>query len=257
MKKTCFYLGLCGLTFFTQTAFAQAPSTQDSKTELALGIGLASFQDTQKGLDAKQIALPLVSYRSERLNFQVTTLSYKLIELGDVEINALVSGRIQGYEAIDSPYLRGMKTRSDTLDGGISLAWNGFSLSYKHDLFSKHKGDEVALSYSKGFDFGKLQLMTGAGVTWQSEKLNHYYFGVNTSEAQNLVLQGSLFNRTHYQVDAALVPKVNALAIYSLSKSWALIGGAEVEFLPEEITDSPIIGEKNAWGAFIGLARNF
>ena len=29
---------------------------------------------------------------------------------------------------------------------------------------------------------------------------------------------------------------------------WALIGGAEVEFLPEEITDSPIIGEKNSWG---------
>ncbi|HOY23561.1 MAG TPA: MipA/OmpV family protein [Cellvibrio sp.] len=252
MKKSCLYLGLCGLTFFTQTAFAQPP-----EAELALGIGLASFQDPQKGLDAKQVVLPLVSYRGERLNFQVTTLSYKLVELGDVEINALVSGRIQGYEAIDSPYLRGMKTRSDTLDGGISLDWNGFSLSYKHDLFSKYKGDEVALSYSKGFDLGKLQLMTGAGVTWQSEKLNHYYFGVNTSEAQNLVVQGSLFNRTHYQVEAALVPEVNALAIYSLSKSWALIGGAEVEFLPEEITDSPIIGEKNSWGAFIGLARNF
>jgi len=247
MKNSSFYLGLFGLTLFTQTAQA----------ELALGVALASFQDPQKGLDAKQIALPLVSYRGERLNFQVTTLSYKIVELGDVEINALVSGRIQGYEAIDSPYLHGMKTRSDTLDGGISLDWNGFSLSYKHDFFSKHKGDEVALSYHKGFDLGKLQLMAGAGVTWQSEKLNHYYFGVNASEAQNFVVQGSLFNRTHYQVDAALVPNVNALAIYSLSKSWALIGGAEVEFLPEEITDSPIIGEKNAWGVFVGIAKAF
>jgi len=247
MKKASFYLGLFGLTFFTQTTQAQ----------LALGIGLASFQDPQKGLDAKQIALPLVSYRGERLNFQVTTLSYTMAEFGNVEINALVSGRIQGYEAIDSPYLRGMRTRSDTLDGGISLDWNGFSLSYKHDLFSKYKGDEVALSYSKGFDLGKLQLMTGVGVTWQSEKLNHYYFGVDTSEAQNFVVQGSLFNRTHYQVKAALIPKVNALAIYSLSTSWALIGGAEVEFLPEEITDSPIIGEKNAWGVFVGIAKTF
>lgn len=247
MNMRIFSLSLLSMTLFAASA----------KAELAVGPGIASFQDPQKGLDAKQIALPLVSYRGERLNFQVTTLSYKMVELGDVEINALVSGRIQGYEAIDSPYLRGMRTRSDTLDGGISLDWNGFSLSYKHDLFSKHKGDEVALSYSKGFDLGKLQLMTGAGVTWQSEKLNHYYFGVNASEAQNLVVQGSVFNRTHYQVEAALVPEVNALAIYSLSKSWALIGGAEVEFLPEEITDSPIIGEKNAWGVFVGLARAF
>jgi MipA family protein len=247
MKKSSFYLSLFGLSFIAQT----------TQAELALGIGLAGFQDPQKGRDAKQIMLPLISYRGERLNFQMTTLSYKMAELGDLEINALVSGRIQGYEGIDSPYLRSMKTRSDTLDGGISLDWNGFSLSYKHDLLSKHKGDEVALSYSKGFELGKLQLMTGAGVTWQSEKLNHYYFGVNASEAQNFVVQGSLFNRTHYQVDAALVPKVNALAIYSLSTSWALIGGAEVEFLPEEITDSPIIGEKNVWGAFIGIARNF
>ncbi len=247
MKKSSLYLGLLSLTFFAQTAHA----------ELSLGIGLASFQAPQKGLDAKHIVMPLVSYQGERVNFQITTLSYRMVSLGDLEISALVSGRIQGYEADDSPYLRGMKTRSDTLDGGISLDWNGFSLSYKHDLLSNYKGDEVALSYSKGFDLGKLQLMTGAGVTWQSEKLNHYYFGVNTSEAQKFVVQGSVFNRTGYQADAALVPKVNALGIYSLSPSWALIGGAEVEFLPEEITDSPIIGEKNSWGAFIGIARNF
>lgn len=252
MKISCCYFGLIGLTFFAQTTFAQTP-----QAEFALGIGVASFQDPQKGLSAKQVALPLLSYQGERLSFQVTTLSYKMAELGEVEINALVSGRIQGYEATDSPYLHGMKTRSDTVDGGISFDWNGFSLSYKHDLFSKHKGDEVALFYSKGFDLGKLQLMTGAGVAWQSKKLNHYYFGVNASEAQNLVVQGHLFNRTDYQAEAALIPKVNALAIYSLSTSWALIGGGEVEFLPEEITDSPIISEKNAWGVFIGIVRYF
>ena len=31
----------------------------------------------------------------------------------------------------------------------------------------------------------------------------------------------------------------------------------EVEFLPEDITDSPIMGEKNAWGVFVGLVRSF
>lgn len=247
MKNSSLYIGLFGLTFFAQAAQA----------ELALGAGLAVFQNPQKGFDAEKIALPLVSYQGERLSFRVTTLSYRIASLGELEINAQVSGRIQGYEAADSLYLDGMKTRSNTLDGGISLDWHGFSLSYKHDLLAKYKGDELALTYSKGFEFGKLQLITGAGVTWQSEKLNHYYFGVDAAEAKTFNVENTLFNRHYYQTEAALVPKINALGIYSLSKSWALIGGAEVEFLPNEITDSPIIGEKNAWGVFAGLVRNF
>lgn len=257
MKKYCCFIGLMGLNLFTPTIFAQTTPGQTQQAEFALGIGVASFQTAQKGVKAKQIALPLVSYRGERLSFQVTTLSYKMAEFEGVALSALVSGRIQGYEAADSPYLQGMKMRSDTVDAGISVDWNGFSLSYKHDLLSKHQGDEVALFYSKGFDFGKLQLITGAGLAWQSKKLNQYYFGVNGSEAQNLVVQGQVFNRTEYQTEAALVPKVNAMAIYSLSPSWALIGGGEVEVLPEEITDSPIMGEKNAWGVFLGIVRNF
>jgi outer membrane protein len=247
MKKSSFYLSLFSLTLFIQTAQA----------DIALGIGLASFQDPQKGMNTRQLAIPLVSYTGERLNFQITTLSYRLVEVSDITISALVSGRLQGYEAADSPYLTGMKDRSNTLDGGISLDWRGLSLSYVHDLLSKYKGDEVTLSYSKGFELGKAEVMLGTGITWQSRKLNQYYYGVTPSEARSLTINNRVFNRTDYKTEDAILPKINMLVKYPVFNSWALIGGAEANFLPKEITDSPIIENKYAWGFFAGIAKAF
>ena len=242
---------------FSQSLLSLALLAGSAQAELAIGLGVASFQDPQIGMDTRQIAIPLVSYTGERLSFQVTTLSYRLASLGELEISALASGRLQGYEADDSRYLAGMKDRSNTVDGGISLEWRGFRLSYTHDLLSKHKGDEVALSYTKGFGLGRTEIMLGGGVTWQSEKLNQYYYGVAPSEARSLVVNNKVFERTAYKTEDAISPKVNALVKHPIFDSWALIAGAEINFLPEEITDSPIIENKNAWGVFLGVARAF
>lgn len=247
MNMRTFSLSLLSLACIATTAQA----------ELAVGLGMASFQDPQKGMDSRNLAIPLISYTGERLSFQITTLSYRVAEIGDLEISALASGRLQGYEVVDSPYLTGMKDRSNTLDGGISLQWNGFSLSYVHDLLSKHKGDEMSLAYNKGFGLGKAEVMLGAGVTWQSEKLNQYYYGVVPTEARSLIVNNKIFNRTAYKTEDAAVPKINMLVKYPVFGSWVLVSGAEVNFLPNEITDSPIIENKNAWGVFAGMVKMF
>lgn len=245
------------IRFLSFSLLSLACIASNAHAELAVGLGIASFQDPQKGMDTRHLAIPLISYTGERLSFQVTTLSYRFANLGDLEVSALAAGRLQGYDTADSPYLAGMKDRSNTLDGGISFDWRGFSLSYTHDLLAKHKGDEIAFSYAKGFGVGKAEVMLGAGVTWQSEKLNQYYYGVTPSEASSLIVNGKVFNRTAYKTEDAISPKINMLVKYPVFDSWALIGGAEVNFLPEEITDSPIIENKNAWGVFAGIVRMF
>ncbi len=245
------------MRIFSLSLLSMALFAASARAELAVGLGIASFQDPQKGLDARQLPIPLISYTGERVRFQITTLSYRLVELGSVEISALASGRLQGYEAADSAYLKGMKDRSKTLDGGISVDWNGLSLSYTHDVLSKHKGDEVALAYTKGFGLGKAEVMLGVGVTWQSEKLNRYYYGVAPSEARSLMVGNNLFHRTAYTPEESLVPKINTLVKYPVFDSWVLVAGAEVNFLPKEITDSPIVESKNAWGMFAGIVKVF
>lgn len=247
MNMRIFSLSLLSLACCAVTAHA----------ELAVGFGVAGFQDPQKGMESRNMAIPLISYTGERLSFQITTLSYRVVDVGDIHFSALASARLQGYEVVDSPYLVGMKDRSNTLDGGMSLDWNGFSLSYTHDLLSKHKGDEVSFTYNKGFGLGKAEVMLGAGVTRQSEKLNQYYYGVAPNESRSLIVDNKAFNRTAYKTEGATVPKINMLVKYPVFGSWALVSGAEVNFLPKEITDSPIIENKNAWGAFAGVVKVF
>ena len=199
----------------------------------------------------------MISYTGDRLSFQFTTLSYRLTSFGEVQINALASVRSQGYDSNDSQYLRGMKDRKDTLDGGIGLDWKGINLSVSHDMLSIHKGSEVSLSYNHGFDLGKLQLSVGGGVNWQSKELTNYYYGVNESEAKTLMVDGKIFNRTAYHVKSDCIPKANMFMRYALTDSWSLISGAEINFLPHNISDSSIVDGNVSWGAFAGIAHSF
>jgi outer membrane protein len=177
--------------------------------------------------------------------------------LGDLHINALASVRSQGYDSNDSQYLAGMKDRDDTLDGGIGFDWKGINLSLSHDLLSTHKGSELSLTYNHGFDLGKLQLSLGAGINWQSKELTNYYYGVNESEAKTFIADGKLFNRTAYHVKSTYIPKANIFMNYAITNSWALISGAEINFLPKEITNSPIVDENTSWAVFSGITRSF
>lgn len=247
MKKSQLWLSILSLALASSSAHA----------ELLLGAGIAGYLNPQKGLDAKELAFPMISYTGDRLSFQFTTLSYRLASFGDVQINALASVRSQGYVSNDSEYLRGMKDREDTLDGGIGLDWKGINLSISHDMLSTHKGSEVSLSYNHGFDLGKLQLSLGGGVNWQSKELTNYYYGVDTSEAKIFTIDGKDFYRYAYRVKRDCIPKANMFMRYALTDSWSLISGAEINFLPNNISDSPIVDGNVSWGAFAGIARSF
>lgn len=247
MKNTQLFLSVLSLAIASMSAQA----------ELALGVGVAGYLNPQKGLDVREQIFPMISYTGDRLSFEFTTLSYRLASLGDLQINAVASIRSQGYYSSDSQYLSGMKDRDDTIDGGIGLDWKGVNLSLTHDMLSTHKGSELSLTYNHGFELGKLQLNVGAGVNWQTKELTNYYYGVNESEAKTLVVDGKKFSRTAYHVKSTCIPKANIFMRYALTNSWALISGAEINFLPKNITDSPIVDGNISWGLFTGIVRSF
>lgn len=244
-------------TFFSTVLLICVFGSPFTMADFALGLGATTSQEPQRGIDPEQFIIPLVSYSGERFSFQFTTINYQLTQIADVEISLVASGRLQGYEAKDSPYLLGMKDRDNTLDGGINLAWNGINLSMTSDLLNKHDGQEAALSYEKGFDFGRLMIMTSVGLAWQSQKLTQYYYGVEPHEVRSFRVDDTLVQRNAYETKAAVIPTVGLLMRYALDQRWFIMGGTEVRFLPNTITDSPIIDRDEAWGAFIGVARAF
>jgi MipA family protein len=223
-----------------------------------IGLGVATYQPPIKSLEQEYQPIPLIAYHGERWNFQINTLSYKIHQWGDLGFSAQLTGRFDGYDPEDSPYLTGMSSRRSTLDYGFALDWHGFELAVSQDALGEHDGQIISFGYSNGIEMGNWMLMPKLSVSWQSDKRINYYYGVANNEVATLIIDDEIFYRNAYAVDSqVLIPEASLLAIYNLNKSWFLIGGASAEFYPEEITDSPLVDEDMAWGMFLGIARHF
>lgn len=229
-----------------------------SAGELAVGAVGAGYDGAIRGAQRQSGAVPFVYYEGERFSMVFASARWRLLQRGDFGLAVTASGRFDGYEAGDSPYLAGMRTRDPALDVGLEASYGNLSLAVATDASNTHKGTEVTLEYSHGIDLGKLQLRIVPGVRWQDRKLTGYYFGVTTDEIAVLQIEGDeLWIREAYESGQALVPKLGVLAIWRMSERWSLVGGAEVAHLPTEIADSPIVGKREQWGAFAGAAFHF
>ncbi|MEM9793061.1 MAG: MipA/OmpV family protein [Pseudomonadota bacterium] len=74
-------------------------------------------------------------------------------------------------------------------------------------------------------------------------------WGVRGSEA--------LAGRPAYDPDGVLIPFVAATAFYPVSDRISVTLGARAQFLPDEVTDSPIVDEDQVYSGFLGIGYRF
>lgn len=225
--------------------------------ELAVGAAAAVYDGAQRGVENQSSALPLIYYEGERLSYLFTTVSYRLIKDTPVELSVVGSGRFDGYDGSDSRYLTGMKRRRVAFDIGMAATWQNLQLSAVTDASGAHRGTEVSLTYDYGIELGKLMIRVVPGISWQDGNLADYYYGVRTEEQAAIRIDGALWQRTAYRVGDVVTPKLSAMALYRITKRWSVLAGAEGVFLPEEISNSPIVDRRYQWGAFAGVAYHF
>lgn len=234
-----------------------ATVTHASDRELALGLAGAVYNGAQRGAENLSAVVPLVHYESERLSVFFTTVSYHFLKSDQFQLSVLAAGRFDGYEPDDSVYLSGMARRRSGADAGLEAAWRDVRLAIVTDVTNASGGTEISLSYSRGFEVGKWLLRASAGLSWQDSKLASYYYGVDPSEQAVRVIDGQIWQRPAYETGDASTGRVGGMAIYSITKRWSALAGAETMFLSNEITDSPIVDKRYQWGMFAGIAYRF
>ena len=212
--------------------------------------------------------IPMISYQAERFRFEGKTLSAQLYANDRFAVSAIADWRFQSYDAEDSPVLDGMDDRNGTLEAGVRVtkALGGVNLSGSAlvDTLSRHGGYELNATASYELsDWRPLSVRPFAGLRYQSSSLADYYFGVDPEEATSLVcaaVQGTdcfSFDRPAYETGAAVVPTLGLSARQALSRKWAVYGLATYDFLPGEITDSPIVSEDGLLSTFVGVVYLF
>ncbi|WP_058834242.1 MipA/OmpV family protein [Luteimonas abyssi] len=252
-------------------AFAQSPVPTGAQPPAerradgwSIGVGAGIIDSPYAGEGTRYRPIPLISYEGERFFFQGITAGYHLINRDNIKISAIVAGRLDGFDiddlstadlaanGVDAAHL---ENRHDGVDAGFSAEWVGtpgrVRLRLLADITDTSDGQEASLHYSYPIRWGGNIIEPGVGARWMSSDLVGYYYGTLDSE----VARGAPV----YRPGSAVVPRVSVGVVRPLRANWTLIGDIGYDFLPSEITDSPLL-EPDSDGAarlLIGISRRF
>ena len=241
---------------------------EDARLIVGGGIGLIS-QPYVGADDYRTVPEPLIIYQNERFEFIGRTLGWELWSNDTVQLTAIGEWRFFGHDAgDDSPFLDGMAQRDGTAEAGLRAEFEHgraqAALAAKADILSRHGGYELEARASYELSTWRpLSVRPNGGVRYQSSSLADYYFGVDPEEALSRVCTAVVGGgcvpifRPAYETGDAITPFVGLTARQSLSPKVAIVGGFDLNFLDDAVTDSPIVDEDTQLFAFGGLIYVF
>jgi outer membrane protein len=246
---------LAGLMILLSSPFlAMAEETEEKNNVIGAGVVIAS--SPYEGDDANVYPFPIVKWRNERFFVEGIKGGVIVYENDDVRGDVFLSPRLMGYDADDSEYLNGMENREYSMDGGVRFKWfipnfEKFALqaSFATDLLGEHHGHEATAGFSKELKGDIYSATPSIGVKWQSENLADYYYGVRDIEGtatRRFYESGDAFN---YYADLNFN--------LGLSEELVLVTYFGVEFLADDITDSPIVEDDVILTGVVGIAKRF
>ncbi|MET0072422.1 MAG: MipA/OmpV family protein [Candidatus Thiodiazotropha sp.] len=242
-------------------------SQQVSAGEWRVGANVAGGKNPFLGEDNVAVLIPMIAYKGERFHanlgnpgisfFNGSTnfagLGYTIVQADDYNIDLVGRVRAMGLYPEDNDELEGLDDRDPGFDIGVSARWQtGFgelNAQLLADVSDTSDGQEVILSYAYPLKHGQWSLRPELGVSWQSSNMTDYYFGVDSDEATA--------RRAVYEADAAVTPFAGVEFAYAFDQRIDLVGGVGVGRLGDEISDSPIVDERNLTGGYLGLSYKF
>ncbi len=215
---------------------------------VGVGVGVIGRSSPYRGYEGSvSKVIPAITYTGEKLRIFGPNLEYGIFGSGDVRLALNGQYRLGVYEEDDSAFLAGMGDREGTFMAGLSLNAEldgGFELSlgYLHDVLGKIGGGEGKVGLSKSFQFGVFRLSPYLAGNWMSEDLADHDFGVSVENA--------LIERFAYDVGSVLSYEVGTGAFIEITENWLFVMNIGYEFLPSEVTNSPIVVEEHVVKGF-------
>ncbi|GGY39811.1 MipA/OmpV family protein [Parvularcula lutaonensis] len=263
------YLGLlAGAASIGALAHAQTPEEIEQYKKMTifqLGAAVAVNNEPYRnfnGGDPNKLVVPFYVYNKNNLTLAGPNISYRFWRPLDVQISAEGKYRFQNYEEDDSPFLEGMGDRNGTFEVGLKAQkrYNRLRLQAEGfvDAAGQHDGYELTARATLEVGNGRMiSFRPLVGVSYQSENLIQYYYGITNAEARvnQAVGDGTFMDRPAYFADGgAVTPFAGAQVRVRLSRRLAFQGQVKSAFLPDGITDSAIVEKDNRTSAFFGLS---
>lgn len=237
---------------FTLLPFA----IQAQATELDASLGVASSwqQSYVIGEDDDPKYLPYINvqYGLFVLNYDGLGITKKVGKAD--QFSALFNLRESTIDHGDNDVLSNLKKRDDATD--LALLWThntslvDFTGGVVFDVSDTHQGYEALLGLSKQYVTQKFGIFKPAAtISYQSEDLVDYYYGVSTAEADAKIAA--------YEGDASVNAQLSFTHIYPINDNWHTATVVSYDYLGSGISDSPIVERDNYWTGALALFYKF
>jgi outer membrane protein len=124
-----------------------------------------------------------------------------------------------------------------------------WQLALLQDISNVHKGQLVALQYSRKWLWRDFQIRLRLGTDWKSAALIDYYYGVSKRDTS---LTEYYFNgKSGWQTYLS----INVLK--PINENWSWLAKMSYRRLPNSLTDSPLIEKNSVRNVFLGVAYRF
>lgn len=214
------------------------------------GVASASPFDADK---VKGTAAPDFRIEGEHFSFGTDGLTYDLVETGPFSLSARLAPRFVLADPADVAGLEHLK-RDTAVEAGfaatLSFGQVQMNVEALKDISDTHDGMAVAATVGTMVQVSdRFSIGAQAGATWMDRKLATYTYGVLPNEARA--------GLAAYSVNEALIPSVSLDADYALTDRTALVGGLTADFLPDGVTESPIVKRDYVVTVRLGLRHSF
>jgi MipA family protein len=228
-----------------------------------LGIGAVWSDNPYAGRDPRATVLPAVTYDGDRLFFRGIEGGVHLYKGDWWRLDALAGLRLDGIDAKDfgiQELARNgidrslLSDRDDSVDAGIRVAMEGrygqFQVNLLADVLDKSGGFEAKARYGYPLDLtDSFRLTPYLGASYLSKDMTRYYYGTLDEEIARGVVS--------YKPDAAVTMSAGLSAQYQFAGKWLLIADLPISFLPNEISNSPLLDAKISMSPTIAVLRRF
>jgi outer membrane scaffolding protein for murein synthesis (MipA/OmpV family) len=166
------------------------------------------------------------------------------------ELAGVASLQTLGYGSGQSPALEGMRRRDWTIQMGASvgrmLGPVRLDLVGQTDVLGENGGQEYTFKLALPFRGDIWQLVPQIDAKYQSDDLVNHYFGVTEEEARP--------GRPAYAPGGATTLGASLNASLRINPKWYLTATASLDFLPDQISNSPIVDTERTARLWLGIA---
>ena len=224
--------------------------------EYSLAFNFYASESPYAGVSPFQIIYPIPSSFDHAINSDYTYFyrdgHFGLRQVSASGWSAGIVANIQtlGHAAGDSEALDGMLRRAWSIQAGGTVGkrfglWS-IDLFSSWDILDEFDGNETELKLARLIDGGRWQLAPQLDATYQSANLVNHYFGVEDFEARP--------GRPAYQPGGAVTYAASIDLSYRFHPHWYATFFAAVDWLPDEIRNSPIVDKEMTWRISLGVA---